>query len=349
MRDASYQSAITRWKAFVLLAGASLVLAGSTPYEDTKQRFSLRLPEKWRLTPRFGDLWGMTFERTLEAGMSTALTVHVDPVPAVDLPGFAEAAERSWASNGPSTPVSAERATVAGRPAIVRDSDQAGRRVRAYYLEAGGHYYHLRFEVSPALARTIEPEWGRILASFQPGAGPPARGAAATARAPSDAIPPGLLGTWRGKSGVTLVLKGERTFSMGGLKGRYTLEDDVLVLVVPGRSPLRFTVALDGDTLSLSAPSLAEPATYTRAPADEGTLGGVWKTEGGGTSLALSSGGKFEMGPLAGRWEASEDRLVLRGDRGEEVTYRYSLEGGVLTLSGGDLESPLVFRRAAKK
>jgi hypothetical protein len=218
--------------------------------------------------------------------------------------------------------------------------------VRAYFVEAGGRYYHLRFEAPPAHVRSIDAEWSAILASFKPGRGPDR--AAASSAAPAATLPPGLVGTWRGTTGVTLVLKAERTFSMGGLKGRFSMEGDVLVLVVPGRAPLRFTVTLDGDALALASPSLAEPATYARVASDEGTLAGTWRTEGGVT-LSLSAGtGRFEMGPLAGRWDASEDRLVLRGERGEEVTYRFSLEGGTLTLSGGDLEDPLVFRRAAK-
>lgn len=350
MRAGSYQTTFAPWKASLLFVGLGLLLTGSTPYEDTKARFALRLPDKWRLTPRFGDLWGMTFERPLEAGTTTALTVHVDPVPALDLAAFAEAAEGTWASNGPVTPISADRTTIAGRPALTRELDQAGRRVRAYYLEAGGHYYHLRFEAPPALARTIEPEWAAIVSSFRPAAdakGAPRAGLGrppVPTSAPSAALPPGLVGNWKGKGGVSLTLKAERTFSMGGLKGRFSMEGDELVLVVPGRSPLRFTVALDGDALTLSAPNLAEPATYARAAAEDATLAGIWTTEGG-IRLSLSRTGKFEMGPLAGRWDASEDRLVLRGERGEEVTYRYGLEGGVLTLSGGDLESPLAFRR----
>jgi hypothetical protein len=237
--------------------------------------------------------------------------------------------------------VSSARATVAGRAAVVRDIDQGGRRVRAYFFESGGRYYHLRFEVAPALVRTVEPQWQAILDSFAPGTGPaPRAGGSGGAVA---ALPPGLVGTWRGKSGVTLVLKPERTFSMGGLKGRFSVEDATLTLVVPGRAPLRFEWALDGEALRLSAANLAEPAVYTRSSPDEGTLAGKWRA--GDTTLELSRSGRFNMGPLAGGWESSEDRLMLRGERGEDVTYRYSLEGGTLTLSGGDLEEPLVMQR----
>jgi hypothetical protein len=318
-----------------------IVCGGSKPYEDTKDRFHLRLPDAWKLAPRFGDLWGMTFQRALEAGQSTALTIHVDPVPATDLAGFAARAEQGWESAGASTLISASRTTVAGRPAMIREVDQAGRRVRAYFVEANGRFYHLRFEVPPALIRTVEPEWKAILDSFSPASGPAPRVGDKPA---ATALPPGLIGTWRGKSGVVLTLKGERTFSMGGMKGRFTVEDATLVLVVPGRAPLRFEWTLDGDNLSLSAPNLAEPVSYTRASADEGTLIGTWRAEG--TTLELNKSGRFKMGPLAGSWDSGEERLILRGEQGEEVTYRYSLEGGALTLSGGDLEQPLSLRRA---
>lgn len=392
VRPASYQSVQIRWKGRVaphaprgprggpglraarrpglrpglLRVGAALLLSASaafltgaspsTPYEDTKHRFSLRLPAGWSLAPRFGDLWGMTFERTLEGGMSAALTVHVDPVPAADLPTFMAAAESGWAGDGAPRVLSTERGTVAGQPAIVRESEQAGRRVRAYFVGAGGRYYHLRFEVSPAMLRQVEADWAKLVGSFAPG-----RGGGATApmtgltggptggAAQAQPLPPGLVGTWRGKAGVTLRLDPQRTFSMGGKKGRYTVEGDLLVLVVPGRSPLRFTFVLDGDALSLSTESLPEPAVYARVPADDGSLGGVWRTQSGSTTLKLEAAGRFEMGPLSGRWDASEDRLVLRGERGEEVTYRYGVEGDRLTLSGGDLESPLTLARVRKK
>lgn len=328
------------------MLGVLLVAAAPGPgtYEDTKSRFTLDLPRDWKLAPRFGDTFGMTFERALEGQATTALTVHVDPAIAQDLAGFAVAAEKAWQSAGPITMRSTSRVKVADRPALVHDADQAGRRIKAYFLESDGHYYHLRFEVPPGQARTVEADWEKMVASFRPGASAPK---AADPKLPPS-IPPGLMGSWRGKAGVAMTLRPDRTFAMGGLKGRWSIDGASLVLVVPGRSPLRFTMVLDGDVLELSTPNLEAPVRYDRAAPEDTSLAGTWRSTSG-TTLVLSKSGHFEMGDLAGQWEDRDERLSLRGDGGaEEVTYRYSLADGVLTLAGGDLEAPLVLKRAKK-
>ena len=56
--------ALSRWPlilGLVAIVAASPASAAPLAYSDTKDRFELVLGEGWRLAPRFGDLYGMTF------------------------------------------------------------------------------------------------------------------------------------------------------------------------------------------------------------------------------------------------------------------------------------------------
>ncbi|MFO0728105.1 MAG: hypothetical protein U1E65_30270 [Myxococcota bacterium] len=331
----------------VLLPGA---LAEASPllYEDTKERFRIALAEGWSLAPRFGDLYGMTFEKHLDGRETAVLTVHVDEVVANDLSSFAERAREVWAKDDERTK---ERRTakIAGRPALIRDSEQKDRRIRSAFLEVQGRYFHLRLDAPKGLARTLEPDWNAAVAGFE------ARGKPGAVRA---APPPprrstGLEGTYERKK-VQLSLEPGGRFRLGDQSGSWELEEDELVLSIPEKKPIRFSYALDtkAHTLTLHQPGMEAPAVYVRVEPEAADrpahLEGRWEAEAAGrrTVLVLAASGSFEMGPLSGRWEQGPDRLTLFGGHGESVTYRYELGPGRLVLAGGDLDGPLTFRRS---
>lgn len=349
VRSSSYQSPIASWKPLLLLA--SLGLAGAKPYEDTRQRFSIELPEAWRLAPRFGDLYGMSFERTIEAGQRAMLTVHADPASATSLRAFADEVEAEWSRDKKTERLKETRREIAGQPAIVRElvvkSTKA--RVRSHVLRASGRWYHVRLEAPPAGMRVLEAELAAILDSFQP-MRPREREPELAAPAEEDTE---VAGTWIGAGDVELVLEPGGGFTLGSRSGRYTVSGRTLELSVAGKPAQRFEVERMGDELRLSSPSLRAPAIYRRAAA-EGTANagsdgpeGRWSTPtpSGPVELLLSPDGTFVMGPVQGRWTGGGGRLTLRGAQGESVTYRYSISGSTFVLSGGDLDAPLEFRR----
>jgi hypothetical protein len=349
---------VQAWLAALVLVGA----LGARPYEDTKQRFSLEVPEAWRLAPRFGDLAGMTFERRLEALGArdvAVLTVHVDPLAASHLDEFVRRVE---ADEGATGPAEERAATVAGRPARVRERKVGERVVRGYFFDARGRYFHLRLEVPELTLRAVEAELAPMLASFTPGVGggkaPAFGGGADTAPAASSPSAPAarpvsrggsraIVGRWRSPSGARLELGADGRFRMGSRQGTYSLSASQLVLDVPGKDPitLAWSLADEGRALTISGEALREPARYRRDDDAERGLAGRWIATRGRVELDLGADGHFTFGPLEGTWSEAEDHIVLRSARGDSVTYRATLDDDTLQLSGGDLEQPLVLRR----
>lgn len=352
--------AVQAWLVALVVVGA----LGARPYEDTKQRFTLEVPEAWRLAPRFGDLAGMTFERRLEALGArdvAVLTVHVDPLAASHLDEFVRRVE---ADEGASGPAEERAATIAGRPARVRERRVGERVIRGYFFDARGRYFHLRLEVPELTLRAVDAELAPMLASFTPGVGgakAPAFGGGSTdtpapasppssapaARVPSRGGPRAIVGRWRSPSGARLELGADGRFRMGPRQGTYTLSASQLVLDVPGKDPITLTWALadEGRTLTLTGEALREPARYKRDGAVDRGLAGRWVATRGRVELDLGADGQFTFGPLEGTWTEAEDHLVLRSARGDSVTYRATLDDDTLQLAGGDLEQPLVLRR----
>jgi hypothetical protein len=354
VRSSSYQRLIAAWKLGAPIALLAISgIARADPYEDTKHRFVFDLPAGWRLAPRFGDLYGMSFERAIETDVAV-LTVHADPAPGSDLRSFADAVEAEWSRAEAAERSSESKRKIAGQSAIVREYaiKKRGRRARSYLFSAAGRFYHVRVDAPGAALRGLEPEIDGLLASFRP-MKPPAE--AEEEEEEEEELD--LSGTWIGKGGVRLVLTDEGGFSLGERSGRYKLEGRTLILSVTGKPPQRFEIQLQdrGAALALSSPNLPQPAIYRRgdsAPeASDRFIMGHWTTETarGSVVLILSSDGVFEMAPLAGRWSVKGDRLTLRGGQGESVVYRFRLEGSTLVLSGGDLDAPLKFHRNASE
>ena len=349
-------AALSRWPPFLLgllaLAAPSPVCAAPLAYSDTKDRFELVLSEGWRLAPRFGDLYGMTFEKSVDGREIAILTVHVDEVVARDLGSFAQLAAEAWADKDERLRERHEQ-KIAGERATVRSSEIRDRHIRSAFLATGGRYFHLRLDTPRSVARAMEPEWTKLLAGFRPKA-------KVSEERPRPAPPPprapSIVGVYE-RGGVELALLPGGRFRLGDQSGVYELDDDALVLAIEGRSPIRFEYELGegGKTIALSSPGLERPTVYTRVGAGAGAeppvakgLVGRWEAEVSGrkTLLVLAKSGQFEMGPLSGRWEESPGRLTLFGGHGESTTSRVELGPGRLVLAGGDLDAPLTFRRA---
>jgi len=346
--------ALSRWPlilGLVAIVAASPASAAPLAYSDTKDRFELVLGEGWRLAPRFGDLYGMTFEKSVDGREIAILTVHVDEVVARDLGSFAQLAAEAWADKDERLRERHEQ-KIAGERATIRTSEIRDRHIRSAFLATGGRYFHLRLDTPRSAARTMEPEWSKLLTGFRP----KAKASEERPRPPPPPRGPSILGRYE-RGGVELALLPGGRFRLGDQSGAYEVEEDTLVLAIEGRSPIRFEFELGegGRTLSLSSPGLERPTVYTRVGAAAGAeppvtkgLVGRWEAEVSGrkTVLVLAKSGQFEMGPLSGRWEETPGRLTLFGGHGESTTYRVELGPGRLVLAGGDLDAPLTFRRA---
>jgi len=93
----------------------------------------------------------------------------------------------------------------------------------------------------------------------------------------------------------------------------------------------------------LVAPTL--PAQTTRAAKVQ--LGGTWKAEtpDGPRSVIIRADSSASYGDETVRWRLQGDSLhIAFGD--EWMVYRYKLKGTKLTLSGGDLEDPIILKRS---
>lgn len=94
----------------------------------------------------------------------------------------------------------------------------------------------------------------------------------------------------------------------------------------------------DLDKMMASYKALAGKGVYA-------TLVGTWINTGGGPELILEEDGRYQMGPLRGGYQADGGRLVLRvGAEGE--SYRYVMDGNILTLSSPNLGDNIVFKRS---
>ena len=371
MRACSYQTARPSWKhdvarrvGRVLAAGfvaavSVVALVAATPYRDTRGRFRLEIADRWALAPGFGDTYGMVFRRPLRRpGTFATLTVHVDPVSAGSLRGFADEIERSGSARRRGKE---RKQKIAGRSALVREYRTAASdkrpepgRARSYFLQAAGQFFHLRAEAPRNELRLVEDDLRWMLARFEPARiEPDAASEAARHRAP-----PPWVGRWRSDAGVAFLLGSDGRFALGGAEGTYNVSGRSLTLELPGGATRRFAIEIDGARLVLTSPELGAPAVYRRAGttaaapgrrAGSATIAGRWETRSGVKPVVLDLGGdgRFSMGGLTGTWEAAPGRLTMRGGPGQSVTYRYTVDGTKLTLSGGDLDDPVDFQKIA--
>ncbi len=360
-------------------------VASAGEHQDPRGRFRFPVPEGWAFAPAFGDVDGVRFRRELaRAEAPVWLLVHADP-PAGPRPEAIERArDEGRGLRLVASDASALGGRPARRRRLVAGSGRAAVEVRAWYLDDAGRQYVVWFEGPTHALRRLDRELDRVVAGFRPAAGtpptaapPPERPSSRPTEPPAPARPPprdtALVGRWHKEGGASLLLGSDHLFDLGGQLGRWRLDGSTLVLHVEGGKTVRFGVRLlDADRLELSAPRLPAPQLYVRAPtpppgrpapgpapnptpapelaaAGDGRAPpiGVWQadTEGGPLVLHLSDGGAFSMGPLSGRWTWAAGRLALTGAGGERVDYRCAHDGDFLSLSEGDLDAPLRFRK----
>lgn len=315
------------------LLAAGLVLAvaglGATPYRG--ERFELTLPEDWQIRPRFGDLDGMGFVRTLPGRLGGGM-VRVD-VRAVSVDsGF-----------GPAAPGGGEPRSrnVGSKPVVFRVEPAGDGRVRERARFRRGDWdVEIRISYPQRDRRSFEPDLARLLKSFRPSAG----GAGATAESDhgseGPAIPDRLTGTWEGQGGARLVLAPDGRFRLAGRSGQASFADGVLALRIAGEEARRLRVRMEGpDRMRLEGSGIV--ARYRRV---ENPWAGRWR--GSGIELVLRKDGSFQVADRTGTWRRQERQLTLVPDRGTPIRYRMKMMGEELVLSGADLDQPLRLRRA---
>ena len=81
MRRLSYQSHPISWKCLIAFLAIFVSSAAAEPYRDTKNRYTLKIPDGWTLKPIFGRADSVRFERKLRNSTQSAwlkLTVMPD-------------------------------------------------------------------------------------------------------------------------------------------------------------------------------------------------------------------------------------------------------------------------------
>ena len=86
MRRLSYQSQPISWKCLIAFTAIFVSSAAAEPYQDTKNRYTLELPDGWTLKPIFGRADSVRFERKLRNSKQSAwLKLTVMPGVSTDL------------------------------------------------------------------------------------------------------------------------------------------------------------------------------------------------------------------------------------------------------------------------
>ncbi|MEL6185981.1 MAG: hypothetical protein AAFU79_15260 [Myxococcota bacterium] len=305
-----------------LLGGA----IGGAPYLDPKGRFTVEVPERFALSPRFGETRGARWtQEDLRRGESpVTFEILVRPVHACS---------------------SGQGARLGDGRAWRREALPEGER---WALTTTRSCLEVRW-VGSHRARTREKRALRaMLETLQEG--PKAASRSLAARGPSPPQPTvgalDLTGQWQDVQGHQLRLDSQGNFRLGALEGQWRWEEGTLVLM--GKSgPRRFGVQRSKDALILSGGGLEEPLRFTRPREDtpRPTLGGSWS--GPGFELRLHPAGHFSLGDMKGEWAMDGQQLVLRQGP-NEVRYRWRRSGARLVLSGADLDAPITLLRVGE-
>jgi hypothetical protein len=180
-----------------------------------------------------------------------------------------------------------------------------------------------------------------------------------------------LQGTWQANEGVTtitLTLNAGGTGKLDGAGIKYTVKDNVLI-VDEGGVVNRYAYQLNGNVLTLSGGDLQKPMVFERQGASSSSgLGarraqaaaagtapsnpaGAWETQGpnGVIRLVLKPDGTGTFGGGPVRWQFDRGILSLTGPNNNTVMYNAALTQDSLTLSGGNLTQPVIFRASASE
>ncbi|MBN2360695.1 MAG: hypothetical protein JXR83_14665 [Deltaproteobacteria bacterium] len=344
------------------LAACALALAVPTAakkrgaggvYEDTKGRFALDLPLGWNLAPMPGDLKGMMFRRDI-GDVPALFHAAVEGVRDSDtLESALDRLTSEFAQEIGYRKLTDLQVKVAGLPALRRThsaflsgNDKIVRYSVDTVLIAYGHVHFLHFETAENAYPSFKGDLDKLLGSFRPLVGRKVYGP--------------LLGDWElvsSRSGLRLSLAADLSFVLGDKRGRYRADGTRLTFIqADGRET--FDYAVSESSLVVRNDNLSDPMTYRRvgqqrpdlvavppASAAERSIVGAWRVVDGDITLRLSPSGAVQFGPLSGRYRIKGALLTIESAAGVEMTYHYSIHAGRLTLSGGDLEQPLVLQR----
>lgn len=332
---------------------AGLSLAGR-PYQDTKQRFELKVADGWKLAPQFGDTSGMVFAREVprrEGGGTALLIVRTDPSGGRSLATFIEEVEAAFAKMPGYSRGKEQSVTLGGRPATERRYKTSGRRLRSTFSEANGYFYLVHYEAPRRAAKRLWPQAKSMITSFSMGSASARSPVGQAETTPGRAVD-APIGQWKSDSGLVLKLDANGDYQLADVRGTYRVDGSSLVLSRPGGGRQSFTFEHDPDRgrLVLSSPDLPKPMVYRLIEEGKGgrrRLFGKWRAVGvePAFELLLTSAGSFVLGPYSGRWAIEDGALRLAKSDTEFITYKYRFEGRKLVLSGGDLDQPVSFER----
>lgn len=349
----SYQSAGSGWKAALFAAVVLLFATGARPYEDTKGRFSLQVADGWSLSPQFGDMSGMVFEKPVPGrlgGGSALFIVRADPVGARTLDSYVAEIEAAFSRMPGFAKGKSASAQIAGRTGLLKTYRTKGRRLEARFVQANGFHFLLHFEAPRAAMKTLAPQAKAMVRSFSPGR-TVARSPVAPEPPPTSAFAP--IGRWKSSSGLVLTIDEDGTYQLADVRGTYRVDGRQLVLSRPSGKRTSFSFELDdvAGRLVLASPKLPKPMVYRRAsapkPPKRSKLIGKWRATKVEPvfELTLTEAGGFVLGPYSGKWAINGSSLRLAKSETEFITYEFRFEGARLVLSGGDLDRPVRFVR----
>jgi hypothetical protein len=322
-------------------------------YQDTKSRFVLALPLGWELAPMPGDIKGMLFRRTI-GDVPALFRAAVEPVRDSDtLESALDRLTADFTQEIGYRKLTDLQVKIAGLPAMRRTHTaflSGDEKIVRYSIDtvvlAYGFAYLLHFETTENAYPSFKNDLDKLLGGFRPLAGRKVYGP--------------LLGDWdlvSARSGLRLTLAPDLSFVLGDKKGRYRADGSRLTFIqADGRETFDYVVS--ETSLVVRNDNLSDPMSYRRVgqqqpelvavsppSAAERSIIGSWRVVDGDLTLKLSPSGGVQFGPLAGRYRIKSSLLTIESAAGVEMTYHYSIHAGRLTLSGGDLEQPLVLQR----
>ena len=335
-------------------------------YVDTKKRFSVSLPNGWKLHPIPGDLHGMMFRRDKgEAFSLFKVTVRkrepketLSSSAAKYLSNYKNEIGYRFGAEVPTT-VGAFGALQQSFSVYARGNKRTVRSIDVYVVHGFSHVHYLHFEALAKYRKKFLRDTNQILSSYKFLIG-------------SDIYGP-LVAKWSSQDeGRGLYLSESGTFIMeadeygaGRLEGTYVADAARLQMhLADGYETYRY--AVQGRKLLLSSPNLDYPQVYLRSGAQifgrvkkkksptelsRDEMIGRWRVvDVPGTEplyLILSPNGSVVFGPLSGGWRYKRGLLTIDATLGGEVTYHVSKSpnGETLFLGGGDLDQDLRLKR----
>lgn len=335
------------------LAAKKASKSPSDRFVDAKQRFSLRLPHGWELAPMPGDLHGMMFRRKI-GEVPALFRAHVEKARDDDTLFLAtDRLTRDFSQEIGYRKLTDLPTKVQGIDGLRRTHSvflSGDRSVVRYAVDtvvlAFGYVHFLHFETTESSFASFKADLDSLLASYRPLVG--------------RKVYQPLLGDWDligASQPLRLSLRSDLSYALGERRGHFRADGSRLTFIsAEGRET--FDYEAGQSSLVVRNDNLGGPMAYRRAgnpepdladvPVDKSarpTLVGRWKVVDDELELVLSPSGSVQFGPLSGHYRVKGALLTITSAAGVEMTYHTSLHAGRLTLSGGDLDRPLLLER----